>query len=272
MTKQALLLDPISVSAVIPCKITYLPNRRCKKPRTIVGSHKVWGLVKNLSEAQFPVAFKVTKYDTVCKEARTHEDLSSRELPTQSGYFTTPVRTYDGKFYRPYQFGFGAVRTTRGVNTTVALELETKWHFNRDIPDMTPPETGMFFTEPNKNIHVSDNQEKTTEDFKDFMSQFVSFRGKLWVECGEPYYHFVTFGMNGDGGSVGFFVDYEKEWLTWHEGDLVYNAKHRKKCLQEARNIAIRRGNDLTLLTGKYPKENIEILMPKMVKIKENIF
>jgi len=265
--KQCLLLDPLSISADIPCKIEYLPNSRCKKPRSIVGSHKVWGLISNLSDDQFPLAFNVTEFDTVCKQARTQEDLSRKQLPTKSGYFTVPVRTYDGKCYRPYQFQFGATRTTRGVSTMTGINWEIKWYFDPRHAEMTPPETGEF---GNKNIILSHDQDETFIKFKKFCEKFVSFHGKLWVECGEPFYTFTTFGCCGDRGSVGFFVEYEKEWLKWHEGSLVYNAKHRKKCIQEARSCAIRRGNDLGLLTD--PKENIEVIMPKMVKIKENIF
>jgi len=265
--EQCILLDPVSISADIPCKIEYLPNSRCKKPRTIIGSHKVWGLVNNLSDDQFPLAFNVTTFEMVCKQARTQEDISLKQLPIKSGYFTVPVRTYDGKCYSPYQFIFGAARTTRGVSTMAGLKWEIKRHFNPCNAKMTPPETGEF---GNNNIIVSHDQEDTFNEFKKFCEQFVSFHGKLWVECGEPFYHFIPFGCCGEHGSVGFFVDYEKEWLTWHAGSLVYNAKHRKKCIQEARSCAIRRGNNPDLLAD--PKENIEVIMPKMVKIKENIF
>jgi hypothetical protein len=51
---------------------------------------------------------------------------------------------------------------------------------------------------------------------------------------------------------------------------MVYNAFHREQCLDAARKHAAMRHDSMTLLNN--PKENIEILLPELVKIKENIF
>jgi hypothetical protein len=98
----------------------------------------------------------------------------------------------------------------------------------------------------------------------------VSFKGKLWTECGEPFYHYMVFGMGYGNGGTAFFVDFENEWLAWHRGEMVYNAFHRKECLDAARERATLRHDSMTLLNN--PKGDIEILLPELVKIKENIF
>ena len=45
---------------------------------------------------------------------------------------------------------------------------------------------------------------------------------------------------------------------------------HREECLEAARRHAAMRHDSMTLLNN--PKEDIEILLPELVKIKENIF
>jgi hypothetical protein len=51
---------------------------------------------------------------------------------------------------------------------------------------------------------------------------------------------------------------------------MVYNAFHREQCLDAARERATMRHDSMTLLN--HPKEDIEIFLPELVKIKENIF
>lgn len=269
----------ISFPYDMACDIKYLPTKRHKKPHTIRGSHRVMGEVPVVEEKDFPVAFKVKKYRTVCPKAKTQEDLAfheSKNFPNKSGHMPIQVRAYKGRFYRMYQYGFGAVETTCGVKTIEALNYEAKWRFRdgRGDIEMTPPETGKFLTDciqRDEDIQELANRQKDdVRKFKEFCGQFVSFKGKLWEECGEPYYHYLCFGMGHGNGSTGFFVDFELGWLAWHSGYLVYNAFHREQCLEDARKHATMRHDDLTYL--KNPKENIEILRPDLVKIKENIY
>ena len=255
------------------CDIKYLPTKRHKKPHTIRGSHRVWGEVPVVEEKDFPAAFNVKKYHTVCPSAKTHDDLS-KNLPTKDGYMPIPVRAYKGKFYRPYQYGFGAVETTCGVNSIEALRYETERMFREYGIEMTPPETGKFLAnalmlEEDK-VSLSAAQKADGKRIREFCSEFVSFKGKLWTECGEPFYHYMVFGMGNGNGGTAFFVDFENEWLAWHPGEMVYNAFHREQCLEAARKHATMRHDSMTLLNN--PKVNIEILLPELVKIKENIF
>ena len=255
------------------CDIKYLPTKRHRKPHTIRGSHRVWGEVPVVEEKDFPVAFKVKKYHTVCPSAKTHDDLS-KDLPTKDGYMPITVRTYMGKFYRPYQYVFGAVETTCGVKSIEALRYETERMFREYGIEMTPPETGKFLAnalmlEEDK-VSLSAAQKADGKRIREFCSEFVSFKGKLWTECGEPFYHYMVFGMGNGNGGTAFFVDFENEWLAWHPGEMVYNAFHREQCLEAARKHATMRHDSMTLLNN--PKVNIEILLPELVKIKENIF
>ena len=255
------------------CDIKYLPTKRHKKPHTIRGSHRVCGEVPVIEEKDFPVAFKVKKYHTVCPSAKTHGDLS-KDLPTTAGYMPVPVRAYKGKFYRQYQYGFGAVETTCGVKSVEALRYEVERTFREYGIEMTPPETGKFLAdaiilEEDRDL-LSAAQKADGMRLREFCSKFVSFKGKLWRECGEPFYHYMVFGMGNGNGGTAFFVDFENEWLACHPGEMVYNAFHRKECLDAARERAIMRHDSMTLLNS--PKADIEILLPKLVKIKENIF
>lgn len=261
------------------CDIKYLPTARHKKPHTIRGSHRVCGSIPILEEKDFPLAFIVTTYRTVCPKAKTQKDLSEH-LPTKAGYFPIHVRAYNGKLYLQYQYGFGAVETTCGakcgVKNVEGLKYEVERYFasrNYGIK-MTPQETGKFL---DKSIqleeHIYELSKRQSDDrkyFIEFCNQYVSFKGKLWIECGEPFYHYMTFGMGHGNGGTAFFVAFAKQWLTWHEGSNVYNAFHREKCLKKAREIATQRGDSMNLLTN--PKENIQVFLPKLVKIKENIF
>lgn len=255
------------------CDIKYLPTKRHKKPHTIRGSHRVCGEVPVVEEKDFPVAFKVKKYHTVCPSAKTHEDLS-KDLPTKSGYMPVPVRAYKGKFYRPYQYGFGAVETTCGAKSVEALQYEAKRMFHEYGIEMTPPETGKFLSNAlmlkEDMCALAEAQKEDGKRIKNFCSEFVSFKGKLWTECGEPFYHFMVFGIGNGNGGTAFFVDFENEWLAWHPGEMVYNAFHRKECLDAARERATMRHDSMTLLNN--PKVDIEVLLPELVKIKENIF
>lgn len=58
--------------------------------------------------------------------------------------------------------------------------------------------------------------------------------------------------------------------LALHRGEMVYNAFHREQCLDAARKRATLRHDCMNFLNN--PKEDIEILLPELAKIKENIF
>jgi hypothetical protein len=250
-----------------------VPTKSHKKPHTIRGSHRVYGEVPVVEEKDFPVAFKVKKYHTVCPSAKTPSDLL-KDLPTKSGYMPIHVRAYKGKFYRPYQYRFGAINTLCGVKSVEALRYKADHMFRKYNIEMTPPESGKFLADAimlEEDIYsLASAQQADIKRMQEFCSKFVSFKGKLWTECGEPFYHYMVFGMGNGNGSTGFFVDFENEWLAWHRGEMVYNAFHREQCLDAARKCATMRNDSMTLLNK--PKEDIEIFLPKLVKIKENIF
>ena len=140
--------------------------------------------------------------------------------------------------------------------------------------EMTPSETGKFLADAimfEEDIYsLAEAQKDDCKRFRKFCSEFVSFKGKLWKECGEPFYHYMVFGMGNGNGDTAFFVDFENEWLAWHRGEMVYNAFHREECLEAARRHAAMRHDSMTLLNN--PKGDIEILLPELVKIKETIF
>lgn len=255
------------------CDIKYLPSKRHRKPHTTRGSHRVCGEVPVVEEKDFQVAFKVKRFHTVCPSAKTPDDLS-KDLPTKDGFMPITVRTYKGKFYRPYQYVFGAVETTCGVKSIEALRYETDRMFREYGIEMTPPETCKFIADAimlEEDVRsLASAQKADCKRFRKFCSEFVSFKGKLWKECGEPFYHYMVFGMGNGNGGTAFFVDFENEWLAWHRGEMVYNAFHREQCLEAARKRATMRHDSMTLLNN--PKEKIEILLPELVKIKENIF
>lgn len=263
----------ITIPYDMACDIKYLPSKRHRKPHTTRGSHRVCGEVQVVEEKDFPVAFKVKKYRTVCPSAKTQKELSE-DRPTKNGYMPITVRTYKGKFYRPYQYVFGAVETTCGVKSIEALRYETDRMFREYGIEMTPSETGKFladaimFEEDKDSLSAA--QKADGKRIREFCSKFVSFKGKLWTECGEPFYHYLVFGMGNGNGGTAFFVDFENEWLAWHRGEMVYNAFHREECLDAARKRATMRHDYMELLN--HPKEDIEILLPELVKIKENIF
>lgn len=108
-----------------------------------------------------------------------------------------------------------------------------------------------------------DTKEFIVKEYRKEIAEYLLIDGWLWVHCGEPRYNVCTFGLGHNHGGTGLFVsghynpNLPKEWY--------FSALDWEKAIAKANDVAKRRGD--TKDVGKFTKM-IEVLMPKMVKVK----
>ena len=122
-----------------------------------------------------------------------------------------------------------------------------------------------YDTLPVKDESVIRTKEKREKYIRErFETDYIIIDNGLYKVTGEPTYHISTFGMGGNHGGTGMFVDCE--YNSNRPKRLYFNALQRKECLAAAKKIAKgRKDTDSVKGMGKYC--NIQVLIPEAVKL-----
>lgn len=86
----------------------------------------------------------------------------------------------------------------------------------------------------------------------------------VWIECGEPRYMFLTFGLGHNHGGTGLFIEQHYNDNVSHNN--YFDALHREDAIKAAVDVALRRGDDQSM-DSIMRCENIEVLIPEAVKV-----
>lgn len=234
----------------------FLPTARCRKEkkRTIKGSVNV--NINELEEKDFPVAFRVTENKSVYENAKNYDDFDDDK---DLGYIshTEEIRT-DGKhLYTPMRITHGAAISTLFLPLSEFKDT-LEWVAKRAIFNSYIDNSDEY-TE--KSVKVSDNSEEIITFITNKTKDYVIWNGVVWERRGEPYYYVTTFGCGKNHGGTGFFIGYG-------ESDYGFSALEREKAVAYGKKVALDRGDTESVIgIGEY--ENIEVVMPEMVKFKK---
>lgn len=230
---------------------TFFPSKRCKKLRTRTVTKECKVNFREVSEDEFPVAFKVKTFEHVLPKCSSFEqawEICRHGAGSKSRYFTETVRKLGKKFFRPVRYSDGSTISVSIAKAADAIQRKlSNWqYFGYNESYEFNPDTA---------IVVNDNLKTHVKELKKFASQFVVFKNTLWEETQEPMYTFYTFGFGGGHGSMCISVDYfRSQNRYWH-------ADQRDKAIKAALEVAkIRNEPDDVIKRLKNPKESITVI------------
>ena len=245
----------MEIDVIVWYKMKYLPTKRHKKPRTMSKCRKETVEIRELNKKDFPVAFIVKDYKSVYEGSKSYFEFKGNGY---FGIFPEEIRT-DGKYL------YSPVRVTHGA--AISTEFEDfewlHWRLQQNEPYIAPPR------EPynDKSIVLH----STFEEMKDLLhheaAKHVVFDGKIWARCGEPRYVVMTFGLGHNHGGTALMIT--SVYNPNISAKCYFNALQKREALEAAKAIALRRGDtdSATKFDLETFKEDIEVLMPEMVKV-----
>lgn len=206
----------------------YLPPR-CRKYRYEWKNETIKVPIRTITSDEAPIAFKLSDYSHV-------EDHQ------------TVVRCFRGKLYKQMM----------KHNTVVCYDDERyKVVKMEDFEHYFDGRAYLTYD------HKERNRDYCIKKYKELAKQYLIIDNLCWMECGEPRYVVVTFGLGHNHGGTGLFVD------TYYNPNIsnknYFSALNGKAAVEYANQVAARRGD--TEDVGKF-EEMIEVLMPECVKIK----
>lgn len=229
----------------------YLPNKRCRKLRERKVNANTEIEIKELSGMEFPVAFIVHDYQSVYDNARSYNDFDGNG---DFKMFAEEIRTYNKKLYKVVRITYGSAISGN--------YYEPLSYIKDNIGECAPYwKGGEDFSE--ESIVKESNRNVQEVIFKERAESYIIYDGKVWVECGEPMYNIITFGLGHNHGGTGFFIQY---FYNSNIGKNNYfNALERKQAIEYGKKVASNRG-DTDSIEGMGDRDIIEVLMPEMVK------
>ena len=104
----------------------------------------------------------------------------------------------------------------------------------------------------------------------DLVNNHIIVDGELYEVTSEPAYKIVCFGLGGNHGGTGLFVDYPEE--SWANAGINYhyNALQTKEAMEDAKRTALGRGDTESL--ELFEDQEIKVYMPELVKLKAGAF
>lgn len=227
----------------------YLPTKRHRKLRERYVKSSIDVEIKELTENEFPIAFKIHDYKTVCEDMKTYEDYYA--CKNEYKMHTEEMRTYNNELFMPIRITHGtAISTCFAPLNHITEELKGYkpfyYEYKEDFTDLS------IIKQTNRKEEVSFINKKA--------EAYLIFDNKIWKRCGEPMYNIVTFGLGYNHGGTAFFIVY-----AYDNNEYYFNALERDEAIKYGKEIALNRGdtNDVDRI-GKF--DNIEVLMPEMVK------
>lgn len=105
------------------------------------------------------------------------------------------------------------------------------------------------------------NETEIEEEYKKLTGEYIIIDNILYKAVGEPRYVINTFGLGHNHSGTGMFID------TYYNSNIgkyrYFNALKRKEALEEAKKIALNRGD--TESVDMLGNCNIEVLIPESV-------
>lgn len=236
----------------------FLPTKRHKKVREREVKDTFSVNITELEIDNFPVAFIIHDMKSVYENAKSYNDFDNTEGDFRM--FSEEIRTYRKRLYKPIRVTSGAAISTLFENEKYVIEKLEFWgresFYKREEEEHSE-----------NSIIVKDNKEEIKEKILKEAKDYIYCDGKFWYVCNEPRYVIITFGSGHNHGGTGFFIEdcYNSNIPSKNS----FNALQRDEAIAYGKSIALRRGDTESIdKIGRY--DNIEVVMPEMVKVNPN--
>lgn len=236
----------------------FLPTKRHRNARERQIADTLSVSVTELTADVFPVAFIIHDMKSVYDGATSYEDFNGENCDYRM--FAEEIRTYKGKLYEP-------VRVTYGVAISTIFEDESYVIHNLERMASKKWSCGDGDEFSEKSVIVMENKKGVRKMLRDAAKKYIYFDGKFWSVCNEPRYVINTFGLGHNHGGTGFFIKYNYNPNIPNTN--YFNALQRDEAIAYGKSVALGRGDTESVdRLGKY--DNIEVIMPEMVKVNPN--
>lgn len=236
----------------------FLPTKRHKNVRERQIKDVISVNISELTSDAFPIAFIVHDMKSIQEGMTSYEDYKSEKCDFRM--FSEEIRAYKGKLYKPVRITLGAVISTVFENESyVVHNLERMackdWGIDNNIE----------FSE--NSVIVEENKKEVRRMLRNSAKHYIYFDRKFWSVCGEPRYNITTFGLGHNHGGTGFFIEYGYNPNISSKN--YFSALQRNEAIAYGKSVALNRGDTESVdEIGKY--DNIEVVMPEMVKVNPN--
>lgn len=236
----------------------FLPTKRHRNVRERQIEDALSVSCTELTKEEFPVVFIVHDMQSVQDGMTSYDDYRSEKCDFRM--FAEEIRAYKGKLYKPVRITHGAAISTVFEDVGYVIDnLEYMTRKNWYCDD------GKEFSE--SSVIVEDNKKAICQMLRKSAKKYIFCDGKFWSICGEPRYVINTFGLGHNHGGTGFFIEYG--YNTNISSKNYFSALQRDEAIAYGKSVALGRGDTESVdRLGKY--DNIEVIMPEMVKVNPN--
>ena len=240
-------------------KQKYLPTKRHRKERVRIVENTETVTIREISESEFPIAFIVHDYQSVCENAKKYKDFRD-DSKCIFKVFSEKVRTFNGRLFKPVRYSYGAAISTLFEEPAPYLKHEFE-EYEPSSYWYTNYSNNTEFSE--KSILLEDNICEKKQELLEKTKHYVICNGVVWKGCEEPMYLINTFGLGHNHGETGFFIQYSYNSNISNKN--YFNALQREQAIAYGKQIALNRG-DTDSVEGLGDGKDIEVFMPEMVK------
>lgn len=264
--------ETVRISVSTEIKVPFLPTKRARKERITTETVKVPVEIKCPEEKDFPVAFEVTNYanlaEGVTKEyfrsVRDTEEFNRISLRAGYELHTEELRILDGKLYKPVHVNLsGSLDSTLYENSPDFIQNELEWYHNREHGHFNADEFNKNSSVVIDEIRKKNLNEKTAK-IQESAEKFLMFGGKVWKECGEPYYSLY---FMSDGSVSGWLEEWgrntEQKNDFYDKSEWDFSALHQNEFIEKIKKYP--KGK------GRIPEVCIKVLIPEAVRLKDHI-
>lgn len=168
-------------------EICYLPTSRHKKERKACMEEVMDVMIPELTEEKFPLAFEVTKMESVYPGAKKYQDFEKLRKESEYRLFPQRIRSYQGKLYKEVFCTYGAGISTLHANPEEYIREDIrKWTYGNVPVQDFPYEEGISV------VTTSGKNDKEKSIIR-AAEKYKILDGILWKLCDEPCYEVSYF-------------------------------------------------------------------------------
>lgn len=248
----------------------YLPNRRCRKVRKCYFREEMDVEIKEVTEENFPIAFKVRNIQSICKEKElllpswaTTQKHMPENVQSEFVPFTQEIRSFQENLYRKAYRRYGAIiycNQTKSIKEAAEwISREMEW-ISGDTPSVASKTSRLLTTD---SVLLSNNREERQKKALLHATQFVIFKGEVWETCEEPMYVTMTSGLGRNHGGTALMIT--ASYNPNIASECYFRASDREAAIAYTIETAKNRGDTDSLSEiGKY--KMIEVVDPSKVR------
>ena len=239
----------VSIDVFYCYTVDFLQTKRHKKASSRQFSNCASVNITELTQDEFPVAFIVHDMKSVQDNMCSYQDYDSKLCEFRE--HAEIIRAYKGKLYMPVRFVHGAAIGGFADADYIKSELERLTTCScYDAPPIT-----------DKSVILCDTEKEVIKTIRSGAKKYIFCNGIFWKVCNEPRYIIMTFGLGHNHGGTSLFIEQSDRTAY------CFNALQRDLAVEYGKAIAAERG-DTEYIDNIGKHDNIEVLMPEMVKVK----